>query len=210
MSESKKIYISMVLVMSGVLLLFWAVPARAAQLDFTVDFFGGVGAVYTKGDTDLSDTTCDTLAPAYNSNVPLCIEIANSTYGSPTYGIIVYEVVDTSIPVLNSYNASWVGLLDDGEYYAIVSYNGVGGTDCTGDDVSTCVSDLSSENRYQTTVCLSVLGGVGSEGDCLPPPPPDPPTATSTIISNPNQDFFNGILLFLIGMFGMIYIFKKR
>jgi len=209
MSEDKKIALGAVLALLGVVTLFWATSARAAQLDFTTDFFGGAGASYVKGDTDLSDTTCDALAPSYNSNVPICMEIAQATYGSPTYSLIVYDVVDSSVPVINSYNASWVGLLDDGEYYAIVTYNGAGAEDCSGDDVSTCVSDMDGDSRYQTTVCLSVLGGVASEGDCIPPEPPLP-TSTVYIISNPNQDFFNGILLFLIGMFGMIYIFKKR
>jgi len=209
MSEDKKIALGVVLALMGVITLFWATSARAAQLDFTTDFFGGAGSSYVKADTDLTDTTCDALAPAYNSNVPLCMEIAQSTYGSPTYGIFVYSVQDSSTPVLNANEVSWAGDLVDGEYYAIVSYNGGGSEDCSGDDISTCISSLGAENRYQTTVCLSVLGGVASEGDCIPPEPPLP-TSTVYIISNPNQDFFNGILLFLIGMFGMIYIFKKR
>lgn len=33
---------------------------------------------------------------------------------------------------------------------------------------------------------------------------------SNEFVFNPNQDFFNGMLLFLIGLFGVIYIFKKR
>lgn len=35
-------------------------------------------------------------------------------------------------------------------------------------------------------------------------------TATSTVINNPNQDFFNGVLLFLVSFFGTVWLFRRR
>lgn len=34
--------------------------------------------------------------------------------------------------------------------------------------------------------------------------------ATTTLIINPTQDYFNGLLLFLLNMWFMVYLFKKR
>jgi hypothetical protein len=56
-----------------------------------------------------------------------------------------------------------------------------------------CITDTSGD-------CES--GGGGGSGTTT--------VATTTLISDPNRDFFNGQLLFLIGFFGIIWLFKKR
>jgi len=54
------------------------------------------------------------------------------------------------------------------------------------------------------------LVAVALSPDTPTPPPATTTTATTTTIDNPNQDFTNGVLLFLIGFFGMIWLFGKR
>jgi len=41
-------------------------------------------------------------------------------------------------------------------------------------------------------------------------PTTTPQTASTTVISDPNRDFFNGILLFMVGMIFMTWLFGKR
>jgi hypothetical protein len=48
------------------------------------------------------------------------------------------------------------------------------------------------------------------DGTAVVAPTSTTATATTTLISDPNRDFFNGQLLFLIGFFGIIWLFKKR
>jgi len=63
-----------------------------------------------------------------------------------------------------------------------------------------------------SAICLSDVSG-----DCEAGPPPPPPTpiidfgnASTTIIADPNRDFFYGILIFFLSTWLVIYIFKKN
>jgi len=70
-------------------------------------------------------------------------------------------------------------------------------------------SGTSATDGSVDSLCFSDV----SYADCgYNPPSPDASTtvATTTTINNPNQDVFNGVLLFFIGFFGIIWLFKKR
>jgi len=64
-----------------------------------------------------------------------------------------------------------------------------------------------------TTVCITdTIGGCGT-----PTPPqsngsfdPFGTTTSYTVITNPNQDFFNGMMLFMSGLFLILWLFKGR
>jgi len=72
-------------------------------------------------------------------------------------------------------------------------------------------SILIQANTFEGTVtdiCVST-----TEGECgeTPPEPPGPTplTASTTIIVNPTQDLFNGILLLFLSFALLIWVFKK-
>lgn len=53
---------------------------------------------------------------------------------------------------------------------------------------------------------LSELCVTDTPGECLAQPPS---SATSTLILDPNRDYFYGLFLFLVMFFGMIWLFAK-
>jgi len=77
-----------------------------------------------------------------------------------------------------------------------------GDTGDTGTISGLCMSDTSGG-------CAGGGGG-GSTGSTTSPFIGFTASTTYQVIDNPNQDFMNGIWVFLAGMFGMIYFFKKR
>jgi len=68
-----------------------------------------------------------------------------------------------------------------------------------------------------SAVSISDICVTDTAGDCETGPPPAPPTpsidfahASTTIIADPNRDFFFGLLLFLFGFIIIIWLFKGR
>jgi len=55
---------------------------------------------------------------------------------------------------------------------------------------------------------LNYSGLVISDNE--PDPLPPPATTTVYVISNPNQDYFNGVLLFFLLCGGVLFVFKRR
>jgi len=190
--------------------------ADAAQITFTTDYYGGTNAIYTYGDTDLSDGACNAIgSPTVNTGVPICIDLSHSI-SAPVYSRNVYDVSDLTVPVINSYYSSWNGVLADGEYYAIVSNNGGGAHDCGGSEsISDCIAAQSGGGVYQTTVDICVTGGgtVMAEGPCAGGGGGATTTATTTPmteVDNPVANIFYGFILFLAWCYFPIWFFKKR
>jgi hypothetical protein len=141
--------------------------AHAAPINFTTNHFGGSGAQYVHGDSDLSNTTC---TASYVAGVSICADPAHSPH--PTYAINVYDVTHpASAPVLTGYYPSYSGLLTDGEYYFVITNNSYFWGDCSALSVASCVSTAISGGAYYTTVEGCVSGGVLSEGLCVQPTP---------------------------------------
>jgi len=72
-------------------------------------------------------------------------------------------------------------------------------------------------NPYTTDTLGIIPGGqVYQDDSCGTPAPPTeatstwPSIASSTVIYDPNRDYFNGLLLFMIGMTFIIWLFKGR
>jgi len=67
---------------------------------------------------------------------------------------------------------------------------------------------ISSNGSYVgsiSSICVSDTQGV-----CVPVPPPTPtPMATSTLVDNPAQNAFNGMVLFMMAFWGIIWFFRK-
>jgi hypothetical protein len=130
--------------------------AYASTINFTTDYFGGTQAAYVIGDTDLSDTACNSQSsPPYNHGVPACIDVSQTSFSSPVYALVVYDASGGN-PILTSYNASWQGLLSDGDYYALITYNGVSGPDCSALAIAACVAAYVSAGFYQTTIEFTI------------------------------------------------------
>lgn len=107
----------------------------------------------------------------------------------------------------------WFNLSTTGKHI-IVQMSDAGassGTDC-GYGSAMILSDCRSAPNYvaEFEVCLTddtecTGGGGGGGGDATT-------TATTTIyyINNPNQDLFNGYIMLMITMFGVIWFFRKK
>jgi len=70
-----------------------------------------------------------------------------------------------------------------------------------------------SEANAQTVTWLVDTGespaGTVVAGCEAPPEPPATTTASTTIINNPNQDMFNGFLIFFMAWFGLMWMFRR-
>jgi hypothetical protein len=127
-----------------------------------------------------------------------------------------------------AYNGTGVdtGTLHSAPYYQvdathIICATGIGGSDrwyLTG-STANCTSgpaDYYSDVGPGSNV-LMAGGWTVSTGDspagvisALACPAPTSTPETSSIINNPNQDLFNGFIIFIIGFFGITWLFKKR
>jgi len=116
------------------------------------------------------------------------------TFGGDVAGSGYYVQEDSSVTTSQTIN---LNTGNTGAVSYLKLYDVPVGTTCGGD---TC--NFVGDVEY---ICVAT-----AFGECESGPGPDP-TATSTTdtIYNPNQDFFNGLLLFIIMMFGVMFWFKQ-
>lgn len=139
------------------------------------------------------------------------VSYATSPYSNfPTGGVNGTYTFTLSAPVsVVSGTTYWVVFTspgnNSGTHYwkmagsAIDSYGSV----ATGDDTLTTWTSP----PYNSTTALNLSMGVVSGGT-----PTTTPSSmgTTTVIMDPNRDFFNGILLFMGGMVFVIWLFRRR
>jgi len=220
-----------------VVLCFLLLP-HLSLADYTIETNSATTPLYTIGTgeyTDLAQEITTTDAGnivtvdvcLYTSGSPsgdVTIDIEGKSAGVPDGSSIgTGSLAASSLPVGSgaaarvTFTVTQTAVATTTDYFIHVSRDNTdGGVVLCGNDATPYVW-TSNDNAASWTA--GVHQGNISTFVFIDTPPEEVDTGTTTpqifstttvLIDNPTQDFFNGVLLFLIGFFGMFYLFGKK
>lgn len=134
-------------------------------------------------------------------------------------GSAVWSTGGYEVPAGTNYVSA---VVSNASHFQLSCYDG-SANPCTGISLSDGENFDVSMN-FDSTAGLYIFGNGGGGwtvsdlcvtdtlGDCgsAPPPMPTSTVASTTVMNNPNQDFFNGIVAFFAMFYGMIWLFRKQ
>jgi len=128
--------------------------------------------------------------------------------GFGTGGVDDVYINDGLINSRDSYSNGTYHVCWQGSHWQVDADN----TTCNGGP-SVMYYDATDQDVLQPCDVVTWSVGAGSSPagsvDCAVEPPVATSTASTTLISDPNRDVFNGILLFVIGMVFTIWLIRK-